>query len=199
MPLDVHLGLSCVVVCNWRNVCLSAASAGDMHRSYRMPSTANHNKMAWARDALARAKLTQRDLARVWSTAESSVSRWLDGFQGDLSVARAMQFANLVKMPCCEMMTLLGHPPDVVSEEQRPVTAQNTPPIPTVHMSPARNGKRQLLLHLELTAAGVAKIVAGLEDAAAERRAPASPPPLKRLEPSPSALNATPLRPGVGR
>jgi hypothetical protein len=59
--------------------------------------------MAWARDALARAKLTQRDLARVWSTAESSVSRWLDGFQGDLSVARAMQFANLVKMPCCQM------------------------------------------------------------------------------------------------
>jgi hypothetical protein len=166
-----------------------------------MPSTANHNKMAWARDALARAKLTQRDLARVWSTAESSVSRWLDGFQGDLSVARAMQFANLVKMPCCEMMTLLGHPPDVVSEEQRPVTAQNTPPIPTVHMSPARNGKWHLLLHLELSAVAIGKIVSGLEEAAAERRAPASPPPppLKRLEPSPSALNATPLRPGVGR
>lgn len=90
--------------------------------------------------------------------------------------------------------------PDVVSEEQRPVTAQNTPPIPTVHMSPARNGKWHLLLHLELSAVAIGKIVSGLEEAAAERRAPASPPPpLKRLEPSPSALNATPLRPGVGR
>jgi hypothetical protein len=154
---------------------------------------ATRNKMAWARDALARAKLTQRDLARVWSTSESSVSRWLDGFQGDMSVARAMQFANLVKMNCCEMMTLLGHPPDIVGEEeQRPVTAQNAPPIPTVHMTPARNGKWHLLLHLELSAHAIAKIVSSLEEAAAERKPPASPPPLKRLDTSPPPHGGTP-------
>ena len=85
-----------------------------------------------------------------------------------------MAFANLVRMPCCEMMTLLGHPPNIAGEEQRPVTPENTPPIPTVHMTPARNGKWHLLLHLELSAVAIAKIVATLEEM---RSSPTSPPP----------------------
>lgn len=132
------------------------------------------DQMEWARDALARAKLTQRDVARAWRASESTVSRWLDGIQAsDLPVSRAIQFANLVKMPCCEVMTRLGYPPDVITEEQRPVTAENTPPIPTVQMTPGRGreGKWQLLLHLELTPAAIAKIISGLEENVAEQLA----------------------------
>jgi hypothetical protein len=130
--------------------------------------------MAWARDALVRARLTQRDVARAWRASESTVSRWLDGIQAsDLSVSRAVQFANLVKMDIHEVAARLGHPPDVTDEalQQRPVTAENTPPIPTVQMTPGRgrDGKWQLLLHLELTPAAIAKIISGLEENVAEQ------------------------------
>jgi hypothetical protein len=127
-----------------------------------MSETTGKDKMAWARDALHRAKLTQRDLAREWGSSESTVSRWLDGIQApDLPVSRAMQFANLVKMPCTELVTHLGYPPDVVDENERPVTADNTPPIPTVHLNPSRHrpGKWHILLHLELSLQEIAKIV----------------------------------------
>jgi hypothetical protein len=126
-----------------------------------MNETTGKGKMAWARAALTRAKLTQRDVARAWSTSESSVSRWLDGLQtSDLPASRAVQFANLVKMNIDEVMTHLGYPPDVVDENQRPVTSENTPPIPTMTMTPGRNGRWHLLLHLELSATMIAAIIA---------------------------------------
>jgi hypothetical protein len=104
-----------------------------------------------------------------------------------------MAFANLVRMPCCEMMTLLGHPPNVAAEGQRPVTPENTPPIPTVHMTPAHNGKWHLLLHLELSAQAIAKIVATLEEMRSSPTSP--PPPLKRTDTSLSARAVTPGAP----
>jgi hypothetical protein len=136
------------------------------------------DQMAWARDALARAKLTQRDVARAWRASESTVSRWLDGIQAsDLPVSRAVQFANLVKLDIHEVVTRLGYPPDVIDEEQRPVTAENTPPIPTVLMTPGRgrDGRWQLLLHLELSPGAIARIITGLEENAADQRTARTP------------------------
>jgi hypothetical protein len=93
------------------------------------------------------------------------VSRWLDGFQAsDLPIGRAVRFANLVHMNLVEVATRLGHPPDVLSEEQRPVTSENTPPIPTMTMTPGRNGRWHLLLHLELSATMIAAIIASFRE-----------------------------------
>jgi hypothetical protein len=179
MSFVIHLGLSCVGACDRCNVCSPAASLRRDHERLELGAGAQMssavttpprklNKMAWARDALARANLTQRDLARVWSHGRElgvTLARWVS--------RRPVGCARHAIRQSGEDALL----PDVVSEEQRPVTAQNTPPIPTVHMSPARNGKWHLLLHLELSAVAIGKIVSGLEEAAAERRAPASPPP----------------------
>ena len=123
--------------------------------------------LGWARELMTAAGVSQKDVARSWEVSESSVSRWLDGLQStDLSLHRAVIFSHLVRRSLEEIAARLGHDvwrSDGVPRVQ-PLTSPGKPPVPTTSLEPgSREGMFFLLLHLELTAANVAAIIATLD------------------------------------
>lgn len=125
----------------------------------------------WARDLLARAGVSQRDLARAWGMSEANTSRWLDGkLSRDLSVGRAAAFCRLTKTSLEEMAWRMGHATSAGEPgEPSPIGA---PPLGTVRINqaPPASVGWDILLHLRLSADYLVKLQSALEEIAAGMR-----------------------------
>jgi plasmid maintenance system antidote protein VapI len=125
----------------------------------------------WAREMLARAGVTQRELARAWGVPDSSASRWLDGgYNAVLTLGNAVTFCRLTGMSLNELALRLGHKPLKGGRVELAPVAD--PPLPTIRIapSPTTRGKWLLLAHIEVEAGVLADLTSALDEAAANRR-----------------------------
>lgn len=127
----------------------------------------------WAREILARAGASQKELAREWGMSEANTSRWLDGkLSRDLSMMRAAAFCRLTGTPIEEMFHQMGLVTTADGARIAP-PKPGTPPLGTVDIqhSEGSGAAWRLHLYLELSAEYLGELTQALDRIAKAKRA----------------------------
>lgn len=119
-------------------------------------------KNAWIRDALQKRGYKQRDLARNWSVAEGSVTRFISGEENqNLALSKALTLAKMLGVTVDELAKGLGMDGKIVEPE---VSAAEAPTLSpgTLDMKILGEGKIRLTMCQDLPANVAAQVMTTL-------------------------------------
>lgn len=129
-------------------------------------------KNYWIRDALKKRGYKQRDLARNWSVAEGSVTRFISGEENqNLALTKALTLAKMLGITTDELAKGLGLDGKTV---EPPIASLEPTPLPpgTLAMEIIGEGKIRVTMCQDLPANIAAQLMTTLASSAAAKPAP---------------------------
>lgn len=114
---------------------------------------------AWIKDALSKRGYKQRDLARNWSVAEGSISRFISGEENqNLVLTKALTLSRMLGITIDDLAKGLGLDGKVIEPE---IPASEAPAVQpgTLNMEMIGNGKIRITLCQDVPADAAAQVM----------------------------------------
>jgi transcriptional regulator with XRE-family HTH domain len=118
-------------------------------------------ELAWIRDGLKAKGYSQRDLARAWSSAEASISRFIAGDElADPPLSRCVTLAHMLDITLEDLAAGLG----VAGRKIEPsvLNTDAMPPVGTFALNMLQPGRVRVVMNQDVTPAVASRLVAVL-------------------------------------
>lgn len=107
----------------------------------------------WIRTQLANRGYTLFDLAKAWDRSRPAVSRFLTGEENaDPSFSKAIALSQMLQIPLDELGARLGLKGDAPPLPTIVPNGRDLPPVGSFVVQPRANGRRSVVIHLEVPA-----------------------------------------------